>query len=199
MKYILTFILSISTLCGYTQTPKHSTFYEQRTSLFEKLPIYTDDIVFVGNSITNGSEWHELFENKQVKNRGISGDTSEGVYDRIDTIIKGQPQKIFLLMGVNDIARGIPIKTIAANIEKIVLKIQAQSPRTSIYLQNTLPVNPDFGLFTEHIKFDLINELNVEIRHIAQKNHIIYIDLHTLFLDKKRVNWVLHIQMMDCI
>ena len=88
-------------------------------------------------------------------------------------------------MGVNDIARGIPIKTIAANIEKIVLKIQAQSPRTSIYLQNILPVNPDFGLFTNHMKCELISELNVEVRDIAQKYHVTYIDLHTLFLDKK--------------
>lgn len=185
MRYMLTLILGLSTLYGYTQTHKYSTFYEQRASLFEELPICTEDIVFVGNSITNGGEWHELFENRHVKNRGISGDTSEGVYDRLDAVLKGQPRKLFLLIGINDIAKGFSVKTIAATIDKIVLKIQNQSSRTSIYLQSVLPVNPDFGLFTGHMKPDMINELNIEIKHIAQKYNITYIDLYPTFLDQK--------------
>jgi sialidase-1 len=32
--------------------PAYSTYYYQRTSLFEQLPVYSDDIVFIGNSIT---------------------------------------------------------------------------------------------------------------------------------------------------
>lgn len=185
MRYMLTLILGLSTLYGYTQTHKYSTFYEQRASLFEELPICTEDIVFVGNSITNGGEWHELFENRHVKNRGISGDTSEGVYDRLDAVLKGQPRKLFLLIGINDIAKGFSVKTIAATIDKIVLKIQNQSSRTSIYLQSVLPVNPDFGLFTGHMKPDMINELNIDIKHIAQKYNITYIDLYPTFLDQK--------------
>lgn len=185
MKYMLILILSLSTLCGYAQTHKYSTFYEQRASLFEELPICTEDIVFIGNSITNGGEWHELFENRHVKNRGISGDTSEGVYDRLDAVLKGQPRKLFLLIGINDIAKGLSVRTIATTIEKIVSKIQTQSSSTSIYLQSVLPVNPDFGLFSGHMKPDMINELNVEIKHIAQKYNITYIDLHPTFLDQK--------------
>ena len=83
---------------------QYNQFYYQRATLFEKLPIDSDDIVFLGNSITNGCEWHELFNNPNIKNRGISSDVSMGVYDRLDPIIKGKPAKIFLMIGINDIA-----------------------------------------------------------------------------------------------
>ena len=63
----------------------------QRSSLFNKLSITSKDIVFIGNSITNGAEWNELFPQKRVKNRGISGDTSEGVFDRLDAVVNVKP------------------------------------------------------------------------------------------------------------
>ena len=47
--------------------------YQRWRSLFEVLPVYSSDIVFLGNSITDGCEWAELFNNRHVKNRGISG------------------------------------------------------------------------------------------------------------------------------
>lgn len=48
-------------------TPKYSTYYYQRATLFEQLPVSADDILFVGNSITDGGEWSELFNNPHVK------------------------------------------------------------------------------------------------------------------------------------
>ena len=63
-----------------------STYYHQRVSHFRTLPITKNDIIFVGNSISDGAEWSELFSNSQIKNRGISGDFSAGVLNRIDEI-----------------------------------------------------------------------------------------------------------------
>ena len=97
---------------------QYNQFYYQRATLFEKLPIDSDDIVFLGNSITNGCEWHELFNNPNIKNRGISSDVSMGVYDRLDPIIKGKPAKIFLMIGINDIAHHLSTDSIVKNITK---------------------------------------------------------------------------------
>ena len=90
--------------------------------------LFSSAIVF-----TNGAEWNELFPRKRVKNRGISGDTSEGVYDRLDALVKGKPAKIFILIGINDISRGIEVETIVQNMKRIVEKIQNESPKTKIY------------------------------------------------------------------
>lgn len=80
MKTILLLIIGLTySLSTFGQTGRrYSTYYYQRVSLFEQLPISSDDILFIGNSITDGGEWSELFQNSHVKNRGISGDTTWG-------------------------------------------------------------------------------------------------------------------------
>ena len=76
-KWIFILLLLVS-MAGNAQERKYSTFYYQRATLFEELPVTSKDIIFLGNSITNGAEWSELFSNKHVKNRGISGDICMG-------------------------------------------------------------------------------------------------------------------------
>jgi len=132
-RILIAFFTVLLTQLSEAQTQKYSTFYVQRASLFSKLAITPKDIVFIGNSITNGAEWNELFPRKRVKNRGISGDTSEEVYDRLDSIVKGKPAKIFILIGINDISRGIEVETIVQNMKRIVEKIQNELPKTKIY------------------------------------------------------------------
>lgn len=201
MKYILiTLFVVLFAQISDAQTQKYSTFYMQRSSLFNKLSITSKDIVFIGNSITNGAEWNELFPQKRVKNRGISGDTSEGVFDRLDAVVKGKPAKIFILIGVNDISREIKVETIVLNMKQIVEKIQKESPKTKIYIQSILPVNPDFEMFKGHMKPDLIKEINQFYQNIAQEYKVNYIDLYSHFLEdgtdqmnKKYTNDGLHL------
>jgi sialate O-acetylesterase len=201
MKHILiTLFVVLFAQISDAQTQKYSTFYMQRSSLFNKLSITSKDIVFIGNSITNGAEWNELFPQKRVKNRGISGDTSEGVFDRLDAVVKGKPAKIFILIGVNDISREIKVETIVLNMKQIVEKIQKESPKTKIYIQSILPVNPDFEMFKGHMKPDLIKEINQFYQNVAQEYKVNYIDLYSHFLEdgtdkmnKKYTNDGLHL------
>lgn len=182
--FLITLFAILLTELSGAQTQKYSTFYVQRASLFSKLTITPKDIVFIGNSITNGTEWNELFPQKRVKNRGISGDTSEGVYDRLDPVVKGKPAKIFILIGINDISRGIEVETIVQNMKRIVEKIQTESPKTKIYIQSILPVNPDFGMFKGHEKPQLIKEINQQYQNIAKEYNVNYINLYPHFLEE---------------
>ncbi len=93
-----------------------STYYHQRHSFFKSMPFTKGDIVFLGNSITDGAEWSELFADNRMKNRGISGDISAGVLHRIDEVVQRKPSKIFLLIGTNDLARGISSDSVVKNI-----------------------------------------------------------------------------------
>jgi sialate O-acetylesterase len=183
-RILIAFFAILLTQLSGAQTQKYSTFYLQRASLFSKLTITPKDIVFIGNSITNGAEWNELFPQKRVKNRGISGDTSEGVYDRLDPVVKGKPAKIFILIGINDISRGIEVETIVQNMKRIVEKIQNESPKTKIYIQSILPVNPDFGMFKTHMKPELIKEINQQYQNIAKEYNVNYINLYPHFLEE---------------
>lgn len=167
------------------QQEKYSTFYYQRATLFEKLPVTSSDIVFLGNSITNGAEWGELFRNPHVKNRGISGDIAEGVYDRLGAITQGKPKKIFLLIGINDVARGTSADTIVKRIGKIVRRIKEETPRTKIYIQSLLPVNDQFGKFGGHTsRGNVVLEVNRQLVKLAKDEVVTYIDLYSHFKNK---------------
>ena len=116
---------------------QHSLYWHQRAGHFRLLPNDRGEIVFLGDSITDGCDWSEMFHNPLIKNRGISGDVTQGVLDRLGEVVESKPAKIFLMIGINDLARGLTEKEILANIESIIREVRKKSPETKLYLQST--------------------------------------------------------------
>ncbi|MCP9611849.1 GDSL-type esterase/lipase family protein [Coprobacter tertius] len=184
-KYIFILLGCVLAFPLIAQGRKYSTFYQQRVTLFEALPITADDIVFIGNSIINGCEWSELFDNKRIKNRGISGDVCLGVYDRLMPVLKGKPSKIFILIGTNDLSKGVSSDTIVYRIGMIVGKIKEESPSTVIYLQSILPVNDCYGMFKDHTAhWKDVKLINDRLKQLTEKEGIRYIDLYSFFVEE---------------
>ena len=174
---ISTLFLFIS-LFSFAQSSKFGTYYEQRKSLFELLPDTKNEIIFLGNSITDGSEWVELLQNQKAKNRGISGDTSEGVLNRLSQVTRVEPSKVFLLIGINDLAKNISPDTIYVNICKIVSILRTKSPKTKVYVQSILPVNNTFKSFSGHTsRTPQVLEINGKLKSICPKLGATYVDL----------------------
>lgn len=185
MRRFLFFAIAWLIVIGsHAQERKYSTFYYQRATLFEALPVSSKDIVFLGNSITNGGEWCELFNNKHAKNRGISGDVCYGVYDRLDAVLKGKPAKIFLLIGINDLSRGTSADTIIQQICMITQKIKQESPKTKLYLQSVLPVTDYYKMFDGHTaRWQEVKKINEGLARLAEEEKVTYIDLYSHFVD----------------
>ncbi|HVV06914.1 MAG TPA: GDSL-type esterase/lipase family protein, partial [Puia sp.] len=137
------FVLSILSASGQ-DTAYRPPSYTSRLNLFKSYRHSTKDVVFLGNSITAGVDWNELLQLPEARNRGISGDITYGVLDRLDEVIGGHPAKVFILIGINDIGRNIPDSLIHRNHEKMIQRIQAGSPKTKIYFETLLPVNNTF-------------------------------------------------------
>ena len=125
--------------------PYHSawtkTHYIERIAEFKANPLQFGDIVFIGNSITEqGGDWGQRFNNPKAKNRGISGDVSAGVINRLAEICYYKPEKVFIKIGINDLFHNeLTPEYIANNIKLIVDKIHLESPETKIYVQTILP------------------------------------------------------------
>ena len=159
-------------------------YYARRATLFEELPIGKKDIVMLGNSLTDGGEFNELLNNRHVKNRGIVGDIVQGLIDRIDPIIKGQPKKLFILTGVNDISHDVSADSIARAMEKLIVMVKQGSPRTKIYLQSLLPFNNDVREWKllkgrDHV----VVEANALLEQVARRQGVTWINLYPLFVD----------------
>jgi lysophospholipase L1-like esterase len=157
--------------------------YEFEAQLYKSYPHSTKDIVMLGNSITDRADWNELLGMKRVHNRGISGDITFGVLQRLDEVIGGHPAKVFLLIGINDISRNIPDSVIIQNIRRITDRIREGSPRTRIYLQTLMPTNNTFTQFKHHYnKGEHIHAVNEGIKQLAAA-HYTLIDLYPHFTD----------------
>ena len=162
-----------------------STYYQQRVSHFETLSQTKNDIIFLGNSITDGAEWTELFNDIHVKNRGISGGITAGVIHRMDEITNRKPAKVFLLIGINDLARNITTDSIIKNILLIADYIHQQSPATTLYVQSILPVNNVYGKFATHTnKGEQIKIIDTQLKTAASGHSYTYIDLYSSFADE---------------
>lgn len=190
-KIKLTFILLFAVFAVAAQTMRwDSTYrppiYKKFVEMHKTEPVIAQEYIFLGNSITASTNWSKLLVLPQAKNRGISGDISFGVLERLQDIIDRKPAKIFVLIGINDLARGIANNLIVANYHKIVSSIRIGSPKTQIYFSTLLPLNPSFNKFKNHMdKAHHIIYLNEEIRKLAAKN-VTIIDLYPRFLDENK-------------
>lgn len=150
--------------------------YERRVSQFNELPVTSDGIVFLGDSLTDEGRWSELFPTLKIFNRGISADRTEHVLARLDQVTKGQPKMIFIMIGTNDMKLGISRETIVSNYRRILQLIQKQSPKTNVFVQSLLPRKAKFQTRIENI--------NSELLLLSKKHGCTYIDLYPAFLDK---------------
>ena len=152
--------------------------------MYDHLPDTKNEIVFLGNSITDGAEWYELLGNKRIRNRGISADVTEGILLRLDAITKLKPAKIFIMIGVNDLSRNMTVDEITANYRTILERIKTESPKTKVYVESVLPVNPATGMALNHTnKTELIMELNGKLKELAAGFGYTYIDLFSIMAD----------------
>ncbi len=157
--------------------------YLHRDDILQKLPIAQGSkIIFLGDIHTQQAEWAELFEHQQIINRGITGDVTEGLLKRLPTIVAMQPQKIFLMIGVNDLFVGVPQEMTISNYQKILQTIQNQSPTTRIIVQSVLPINNKVR--QTNIDNQLIASFNSALRQLTTQQKVTFIDLTAAFSDK---------------
>jgi lysophospholipase L1-like esterase len=155
--------------------------HEQKLSMFNSSPVSNSAIVFLGNSITEGGNWSELFPDHLVLNRGIGGDVTAGVLKRLDEVVRHAPSKIFICIGTNDIARGVDQKTILLNYKNILETLKTKTPGTRIYVQSLFPVGK--GVITGHSN-KKVQLLNTELKKLCAEMQITYINLYPNFTDE---------------
>ncbi len=159
-------------------------YWFNRNKLFEFFPKDSNSIVFLGNSLTQNFELAELFHKANLKNRGIVGDITKGVLQRLKPIIESQPKKIFIEIGINDLFMEIPPDTLLKNYTLILNELQLQCLHTKIYAQSLLPVSFNSTTLSKvnasRINND-INYVNKKLKEYVAKKNLGYIDLYSEF------------------
>ena len=191
MKKIL-FILIAGTMMLKAWTIQNDPYYKHKKSQFEVLAMnekYTT--MMLGDSITDEGRWDELLNIDTVQNRGISGDTTSGVLERLDSIGKNI-ENVFIMIGVNDIMRGASVDEIFVNYLQIIKVFQEKNIK--VYIQSTLYIGERrAGNFNTEVE-----ALNKKLEIYASENKITFINLNPIFapnkiLEKKYTSDDLHL------
>lgn len=88
---------------GYSPSGRESYLIEAWSGALDD---FDTDVIFLGDSITYGGDWAEYFPELSVCKLAVPGESLEQILYRADMIEKLQPQKVFVLAGVNNISRG---------------------------------------------------------------------------------------------
>jgi acyl-CoA thioesterase-1 len=156
-KYLAITLLALSPL--YAQTPR-------------KVLVVFGDSLSAGYGLPAGQSFPDDMQRTldkegyawQVKNLGISGDTTEGGVSRIDSAVRLKPAVVILELGGNDGLRGLPLKVTRQNLETMIVAFQEVGARV-VLAGMTLPPNygPDYIKNFEAIYKDLAAKYKLKL------------------------------------
>ena len=162
---------------------------EQRTKR-ENYRILNEEIalknqtVLLGDSITDFFNWYELFydfsknSGQAVYNRGISGDTTDRLLERLyENVLNIEPKNIVLLIGTNDIGRGLPLSMSVENVSKIIEESKKACPDINFILQAVYPINRGMRDKFEKRSNKKIDLMNKEFIKLSEKYNCIWVDI----------------------
>ncbi|WP_374723264.1 GDSL-type esterase/lipase family protein [Calidifontibacillus erzurumensis] len=150
--------------------------YVMKTSNYKVYKTTKAYIVMLGDSITQGVDWHELLGRNDIINRGIAGDYSEGMLNRLHYIYSLHPKYVFIMGGINDIRHHVLTPNeIAKNYDKMISALKNRNIKPVI--TSTLYVAPTEK---KHKKINgNVDQLNALLKEIANEKGIPFIDLNS--------------------
>lgn len=123
-------------------------YWLNRVATFEAVTRKAD-VVLLGDSLTDFGEWPDLLPDLSVQNRGISGDTVWGVQKRLDQIWRSEPRIVFLMIGINDLHKGISPDEVISRYRELASSVGSR-----------------VRLVAQSILFNYDSEMNRKIAHV---------------------------------
>ena len=153
--------------------------YDTREYTFSTMYNNRTDVVFAGDSLVERAAWEEVYPDLEVKNRGIGGDTINGLRVRVDTIMRTNPEKIFVYVGINDILQGREVTNIVGRYNELFDVLAGTGCK--IYIQSLLPVSPDQG---DALRIcDAVYEINENLRNMCNDRGFTFINMWDQFAE----------------
>jgi len=149
------------------------------------------NIVLLGDSITEGFTVKKYFPDRHVLNRGIGADVignalpesdKRGILRRMnESVFDCNPSDVFLLIGINDLGSGRKPDVIEAGYREILQQIKKQAPTVHVHVQSVLPCRGNYAKHNANV-----NDVNKRLQRLAKEFGYDYVDLHSKMTDDKR-------------
>ena len=133
------------------------------------------EVVFLGDSLTDGCDLATYYPEYDTTNRGIGGDTTSGLIERLQiSAYDANPQVIVLLIGGNDILGGRSVDEVCANYETILSGIRQNLKDTKIVWCSQTVLGNEWAKHN-----DTIALCNQRIEALAAQYGCAFVDLYT--------------------
>jgi lysophospholipase L1-like esterase len=162
--------------------------YVTRVQEFRQQNLQFQNVILLGDSITEGFDVAKYFPDRRVLNRGIGADVignalpaddKRGVLKRLDeSIFNCAPRDVFLLIGINDLGDSHTPELLEAGYREILEKVKRRAPAVHMHIQSVLPTR---GAYAKHNAN--INDFNQRLEKLAKEFDYDYVDLHSQMTD----------------
>ncbi len=186
-RLILVALALMGLLPAMAQTPKfRNAYYDCRRAAHTREGMPRSAIVWLGDSITEQGWWSYLSNEQPIVNRGIGGDNTYGMLDRLPEILDFAPRKLFIMAGVNDLSAGYPVEHIYANIRAMVDMIRERVPACEIYIQSLITPNNEI-LAYDYVKNkqEQIRMLNTLLQELCTAKGITWVDIASILSNEQ--------------
>ena len=152
-------------------------YYDNKLNLYQqendKYSDYEVDVAFLGDSLTDGYNLKLYYPDYVVSNRGIGGETTHGLEERLKVSAYDlKPKVVVMLIGGNN------LNTMFENYEDILIGLKDNLPNTKVILLSLTAMGKDWGHKNE---IACLN--NVKIKLLAEKYDYTFLDLFTPLFD----------------
>ena len=160
--------------------PKEKIVTKEKT-----IVVVDDNYLFLGDSLTEYYDLDKYYKDLPVVNSGISGNITEDILNDMDhRVYQYNPSKVFLLIGTNDIQKGISSSEIVDHIKEILTDIHDNRPYAELYLESLYPVDEDKDASRDRTNEEII-EINKKLKKYCKDKDIVYIDLFQELVDEE--------------
>lgn len=164
--------------------------WTNRTNAFRMQNEVFQNVVLLGDSITEGFDVAKYLPGRRVLNRGIGADVigndlpaedNRGVLKRLDeSVFNCAATDVFLLIGINDLGAGHTPDVMEQGYRDILQRIKTEAPRVRVHVQSVLPTRDNFAKHNAYVV-----DFNGRLKKMAEEFGYDYIDVHALMVDDK--------------
>ena len=139
---------------------------------------FSCDLVFFGDSITADSNFGEFFPELSIVNLGVYGDTLEDLLARVDSVRAANPEKIFLLGGINCL-RPDNVELCLEQYAALLDALHKACPDAWICVESVLPVGAE--LDPDGRENDAVRRFNAGLEPLARERGCEFADIYTAY------------------
>lgn len=134
--------------------------------------LYADfevDVVFLGDSLTDGYDLHTYYPQYLVLNRGIGGETTVGLEERMQvSLYDVQPKVAVMLIGANNMGE------MFENYENLLKGMAMYAPNTKVVILSLTCMSKEWGKKNQLAAYN-----NVKIKKLAEAYSFAFVDLYS--------------------